>query len=136
MGPFLIHKERFLAAGTHFFSCRGAQGAPQKNIYIFEGIKIFGGHIQAPPFTKSWFNQPILSISELVKSLKLVCLIFFSLRGSFGAPENFNTLKNIYIFRGPPLSPPARKKCVPAARNLSLWMIKGPIIYLPNFFFV
>ena len=102
MGPFIIHKEWFLAAGTHFFSCRGAQGAPQKNIYIFEGIKIFGGHIQAPPFTKSWFNQPILSISELVKSLKLVCLIFFSLRGSFGAPENFNTLKNIFFFGSPP----------------------------------
>ena len=102
MGPLIIHKEGFLAAGTLFFSCRGAQGPPPKNIYIFEGIKIFGGHIQAPPFTKSWFNQPILSISELVKSLKLVCLIFFSLRGSFEAPENFNTLKNIYFFRGPP----------------------------------
>ena len=102
MGPLIIHKEGFLAAGTHFFRAGGLRGPPQKNIYIFEGIKIFGGHIQAPPFTKSWFNQPILSISELVKSLKLVCLIFFSLRGSFGAPENFNTLKNIYFFRGPP----------------------------------
>ena len=102
MGPFIIHKERFLAAGIHFFSCRGAQRAPPQKIYFFEGIKIFGGHFQAPPFTKSWFNQPILSISELVKSLKLVCLIFFSLRGSFEAPENFNTLKNIYFFRGPP----------------------------------
>ena len=102
MGPFIIHKERFLAAGTHFFRAGGLRGPPQKNINIFEGIKIFGGHIKAPPFTKSWFNQPILSISELVKSLKLVCLIFFSLRGSFEAPENFNTLKNIYFFGGPP----------------------------------
>ena len=101
MGPFIIHKEGFLAAGTHFF-VQGGSGPPPKKIYIFEGIKIFGGHIQAPPFTKSWFNQPILSISELVKSLKLVCLIFFSLRGSFEAPENFNTLKNIYFFGGPP----------------------------------
>ena len=102
MGPFIIHKGRFLAAGTHFFHAGGLRGGGPKKIYIFEGIKIFGGHIQAPPFTKSWFNQPILSISELVKSLKLVCLIFFSLRGSFEAPENFNTLKNIYFFGGPP----------------------------------
>ena len=49
-------------------------------------------------------------------------------------PKNFNTLKNKYILLGGALSPPARKKCVPAARNPSLWMIKGPITYLPNFF--
>ena len=81
-------KEGFWLQGHIFFVQGGPGGAPEK-IYTFEGIKIFGGHFQAPPFTKSWFNQPILSISEFVKSLKLVCLIFFSLRGSFGAPENF-----------------------------------------------
>ena len=109
MGPFIIHKERFLAAGTHFFRAGGLRGGGPKNIYIFEGIKIFWGPFQAPPFTKSLLNKHILSISGLVKSLKLFCLIFFSLRGEFGAPENFNTLKNIYIFRGPPPEPPCKK---------------------------
>ena len=99
MGPFIIHKERFLAAGTHFFRAGGLRGGPRKNIY-FLGYQKFSG-------------APKLPLNE--KNIK---------QTSFRA------------FLGGPLSPPARKKCVPAARNPSLWMIKGPIIYLPIFFFV
>ena len=135
MGPLIIHKEGFLAAGTHFFRAGGLRGPPPKNIYIFEGIKIFGGHIQAPPFTKSWFNQPILSISELVKSLKLVCLIFFSLRGSFEAPENFNTFKNIF-FSGAPPEPPCTKKMCPCSQKPSFMDDKRSHNLFTQFFFV
>ena len=55
--------------------------------------------------------------------------------GAWKCPPKILIPSKIYIFFwGGPLSPPARKKCVPAARNPSLWMIKGPIIYLPIFF--
>ena len=39
MGPFIVHKERFLAAGTHFFRVGGLRGGPEKYIFFtfFEG---------------------------------------------------------------------------------------------------
>ena len=43
MGPFIIHKERFLAVGTHFFRAGGLWGPLQK-IYIFLWVlKFLGG---------------------------------------------------------------------------------------------
>jgi len=39
MGPFIIHKERFLAAGTHFFCAGGSGGPPQKYIFLRGGEK-------------------------------------------------------------------------------------------------
>ena len=39
MGPLIIHKGRFLAAGTHFFHAGGLRGGPEKiyNFNFFEG---------------------------------------------------------------------------------------------------
>ena len=40
MGPFIIHKEGFLAAGTHFFRAGGLRGPPpQKYIFLRGGEK-------------------------------------------------------------------------------------------------
>ena len=47
MGPFIIHKERFLAAGTHFFRAGGLRGPPQK-IYIFLRVLKFSGALNSP----------------------------------------------------------------------------------------
>ena len=48
MGPFIIHKGRFLAAGTHFFRAGGLRGGDPEKIYIFGGTKIFRGSKTAP----------------------------------------------------------------------------------------
>ena len=39
MGPFITHKGRFLASGTHFFMQGGSGEAPKKYIFFnfFEG---------------------------------------------------------------------------------------------------
>ena len=41
MGPFIIHKEGFLAAGTHFFRAGGLRGGPRKKYFIKGGEKIW-----------------------------------------------------------------------------------------------
>ena len=58
MGPFIIHKERFLAAGIHFFRAGGLRGAPEKNIY-FLGYKNFQG-LQNCPLMKKILNKQVL----------------------------------------------------------------------------
>ena len=53
MGPFIIHKGRFLAAGTHFFHAGGLRGGPRK-IYFFNFFE--GGE-------KNW-NFPKTPLNE------------------------------------------------------------------------
>ena len=47
MGPFIIHKGRFLAAGTHFFRAGGLRGGPPKK-YIFLRVLKFSGAPKLP----------------------------------------------------------------------------------------
>jgi len=54
MGLFIIHKERFLAAGTHFFRAGGLRGGPPKK-YIFLRVLKFSGAPKLP------LNEKILS---------------------------------------------------------------------------
>ena len=58
MGPFIIHKEGFLAAGTHFFRAGGLRGPPQK-IYIFlRVLKFLGGISKQPLLQKVGSTNP------------------------------------------------------------------------------
>ena len=46
MEPLIIHKEGFLAAGTHFFRAGGLRGPPKK--YIFLRVLKFSGASKLP----------------------------------------------------------------------------------------
>ena len=51
MGPFIIHKGRFLAAGTHFFHAGGVRGGARKNIFFstfLKGVKNIGISLKPP----------------------------------------------------------------------------------------
>ena len=47
MGPFIIQKERFLTAGTHFFRAGGLRGGPRKK-YTFLRVLKFSGAPKLP----------------------------------------------------------------------------------------
>ena len=48
MGPFIIHKGRFLAAGTHFFRAGGLRGPPPPKKNIFLRVLKFSGASKLP----------------------------------------------------------------------------------------
>ena len=68
MGPFIIHKERFVAAGTHFFRAGGLRGPPQK-IFIFLRVLKFSGAPKLPLHEK---NIKQISLGTLlIRKLKI-----------------------------------------------------------------
>ena len=89
-----------------------------------------------PPPRKKIDKSAHMACLRISKASKTYLPNIFFLQGGFWAPKKFNFLKNIYILGGPPPGPPFTKKIAQIARNLPYWIIKGPIIYLSNFFFV
>ena len=133
MGPFIIHKGRFLAAGTHFFVQGGSGGAPEKNIFL--RVLKFSGASKLPLNEKNIKQTSFRDFTNTeIDNMGWLNQLFVKGGAWICPPKILIPSKIYFFFGGTPLSPPARKKCVPAARNPSLWMIKGPIIYLPIFF--
>merc|ERR1711994_63640 len=115
----------------------GAPGGGLPKKYIFLRVLKFSGASKLPLMKKNIKQTSFRDFTNSeIDNMGWLNQLFVN-GGAWICPPKILIPSKIYIFfRGPPLSPLARKKCVPAARNLPLWMIKGPTIYLPNFFFV
>ena len=101
MGPFLIHKERFLAAGTHFFLQGGSGGGPRK-IYIFLRVLKFSGAPNSPLNEKNIRQKSFRDFTN--PEIDNMCLFskLFVKGGAWKGPQKILIPSKIYIYFGPP----------------------------------
>ena len=107
MGPFIIHKERFLAAGTHFFRAGGLRGGTPKK-YIFLGVLKFSGAPKLPLNEKNIKQTSFRDFTNSeIDNMGWLNQLFVK-GGAWICPPKILIPSKIYIFfGGSPLSPPA-----------------------------
>ena len=108
MGPFIIHKERFLATGTRSFVQGGSGGAPEKNIILFRVLK-FSGAPKLPLNEKNKETNFRDFTNSEIDNMGWLNQLFVK-GGAWKCPPKILIPSKIYIFfLGGPLSPPAQK---------------------------